>query len=592
MRLGLTERLALASLLRFAVAGALLYVALTNDSVTERGWLFALALGGGLLALWVSVLRLIQAVVRRIHSQAAASEHAALHDAVTELPNRILLYDRLQQATLAADRDHAAAAVVVIGLARFRQVNETLGHHCGDLLLAQVGARLSGMLRASDSVARLGGDEFALVLRSLREPEAAVALADKALAALAQPITLQGLEIEMEASAGIALYPEHESDPERLVQCAETAMEAAKRDHAGVAMYDPEADRGSAGRLTLLGELRRAISDGELILHYQPQVDVCSGRVTGVEALVRWQHPERGLIAPNDFVPLAEGSGLIRPLTLEVLRQAVAQCACWRRAGLDLRVAVNLSARNLLDVHLPDEVATVLAENGLPAGSLELEVTESTLMSDPLRARGVMTRLSEMGVALAIDDFGTGYSSLALLRELPVDTLKVDRSFVMRMQDQPDDAMIVRSTIGLAHSLGLRTVAEGVETEEVLDELRSLGCDMLQGFHLSRPLPCRRARELAGRLPLAGRLGRLARRGRGDRRDHVGHRRVVGRVAVVVRVYHSSVVADDESPRPQRDVALGHPGQHALAARPQPAAQRCSRRGTPCAHRDPARPRV
>jgi diguanylate cyclase (GGDEF)-like protein len=390
---------------------------------------------------------------------------------------------------LAAERDDTVAAVVVIDLARFREVNKTLGHHHGDLLLTRVGGRLTGLLRASDSVARLGGDEFALVLRSLRDPQAAVTVADKALQALAEPITLQGLEIEMEASAGVALHPEHGSDPERLIQHAEAAMEVAKRDHAGVAVYDPGSDSGSAGRLTLLGELRRAIYDGSLVLHYQPQVEVSSGTVTAVEALVRWRHPKRGLVPPVEFVPLAEGSGLIRPLTLAVLRQAIAQCAAWRRAGRELRVAVNLSARNLLDVQLPDEVAALLAEHELPASSLELEVTESTLMSDPLRARGVMARLSEMGIALAIDDFGTGYSSLALLRELPVDTLKVDRSFVMHMTEQEDDAMIVRSTIGLAHSLGLRTVAEGVETEEVLGELSRLGCDMLQGFHLTRALP-------------------------------------------------------------------------------------------------------
>jgi len=483
-RLGLARRLALASLMRFIVAGAVIYGVLAATSIAD--WL---VLSAGFLLLWVWVLRLMQAVVLRVRRQTAANEHAALHDAVTELPNRILLYDRLQQAILAADRDNAAAAVVVIDLARFRAVNETLGHHSGDLLLAQVGQRLAGILRASDSVARLGGDEFALVLRSLNEPEAAVTVADKALSALAEPITLQGLELELEASAGIALYPEHEADPERLVQCAETAMEAAKRDHAGVEVYDPEADRGSAGRLTLLGELRKAIGDGSLILHYQPQVDIRSGRVTSVEALVRWNHPERGLVPPVDFVPLAEGSGLIRPLTLEVLRQAVTQCAAWRAGGLDLRVAVNLSARNLLDVGLPEEVAAILAEHGVPPACLELEVTESTLMSDPLRAGGVMQRLSDMGIALAIDDFGTGYSSLALLRQLPVDTLKIDRGFVMQMDAQDDDAMIVRSTIGLARSLGLRTVAEGVETESVLEDLRALGCDMLQGFHLSRPLP-------------------------------------------------------------------------------------------------------
>jgi diguanylate cyclase (GGDEF)-like protein len=488
-RLDLMGRLALASVLRFGVAGVALYVLLRADPVAESGWLFALALAAGLALLWGWLLRLMHAVVGRVRRQAADNEHAALHDPVTELPNRILLYDRLQQAILAAERDAAAGAVAVIDLARFKEVNETLGHHNGDLLLARVGARLTDLLRATDSVARLGADEFALVLRTLRDPHAAVTVVDKALRALAEPITLQGIEIQLEASAGIALHPEHGSDPERLVQRAEAAMQAAKRGSTDIEIYDPECDRGSAGRLTLLGELRRGIGDGSLILHYQPQVDVREGVVTGVEALVRWQHSERGLVPPGEFVPLAEGSGLIRPLTLEVLRQGIERCAGWHRAGLELCLAVNLSARNLLDVQLPDQVAAMLAEHGLPPARLELEVTESTLMSDPLRARGVMARLSEMGIGLAIDDFGTGYSSLAFLRQLPVDTLKVDRSFVMHMHEQEDDAMIVRSTIGLAHSLGLRTVAEGVETEAVLVELRELDCDLLQGFHLSRPLP-------------------------------------------------------------------------------------------------------
>jgi diguanylate cyclase (GGDEF)-like protein len=377
-RLGLTRRLGLSSLAAFTIAGATLYALLTMDAVAQRGWLFALALAGGLALLWVWLQRVMRAVVSRVGRQVAESEHAALHDPVTELPNRILLHDRLQQAVLGADRDGTVAAVVVIDLARFREVNETLGHHHGDLLLARVGARLTRMLRASDSVARLGGDEF--VMRSLRDPEAVVTVTEKALEALAEPITLQGLEIEMEASAGVAFHPEHGSDPERLIQHAEAAMEAAKREHAGVEVYDPESDSGSAGRLKLLGELRRAISDDSLVLHYQPQVEVSSGRVTAVEALVRWRHPDRGLVPPVEFVPLAEGSGLIRPLTMEVLRQAITQGAAWHRAGRGLRVAVNLSARNLLDVQLPKDVAALLAEHELPASSLELEVTESTLM--------------------------------------------------------------------------------------------------------------------------------------------------------------------------------------------------------------------
>ena len=506
-RLTLPSRLAPASLAAFAVAGAALYLLLTSEAIRSERPLVALALSAILIVLWASVMGMMRQVQARVRRQAAHTEYAALHDPVTELPNRILLHDRVQQAVLAADRDGETVAVVLLDLNRFKEVNDTLGRHNGDLLLAEAGARLRGLLRASDTVARHGGDEFALVLRTVSDAHGARTAAESARAALAEPITLQGIEIETESSAGIALFPEHGSAPDRLIQRAEAAMEVAKDNHSGVEVYDPELDRSSASRLTLVGELRRAIADGSLLLHYQPQVDTRSGTVAGVEALVRWQHPTRGLVPPDEFIPLAEGSGLIRLLTLEVLDQAIAQCSRWRAEGIELTMAVNLSARNLLDLQLPDDVGVLLAKHDLQAGCLELEVTESTMMSDPLRARGVMTRLSRMGMALAIDDFGTGYSSLAYLRQLPLDSLKVDRSFVMRMHEEDGDAVIVRSTIGLAQSLGLRSVAEGVETQGVLDELRVLGCDLLQGYFISRPLPAAELERWLADCPWAARAG-------------------------------------------------------------------------------------
>jgi diguanylate cyclase (GGDEF)-like protein len=418
---------------------------------------------------------------RRIRQQ-------ALSDALTGLPNRTLLLDRAAQAIRQADRELVPAALLLIDLDRFKEVNDTLGHHCGDQLLIQVGQRLRAALRGVDTVARLGGDEFAVLLPAITTGEGAVTVAGKLQAALQEPFTLQGLALEVEASIGLALYPEHGSDPDELLQRADIAMYVAKDTHAGFVLFDRRQDQHSPRRLALLGELRRAIEGRQLLLHYQPKIDAHSGQVLGVEALVRWQHPTHGLVPPAEFIPLAERTGLIGPLTHYVMDAALHQCRDWRQAGHELPVAVNVSARRLLDLAFPDEVAELLARWEVPARLLVVEITESAIMADPAHAMQILGRLNQMGVGLSIDDFGTGYSSMAYLKSLPVHELKVDRSFVSQMTSNSSDAVIVRSTVDLGRNLGLRVVAEGVEDQTTLEALGALGCDAVQGYHVSRPV--------------------------------------------------------------------------------------------------------
>jgi diguanylate cyclase len=412
----------------------------------------------------------------------------ALSDALTGLPNRTLLRDRTNQAIRQADRELVPAALALIDLDRFKEVNDTLGHHYGDQLLVQVGERLRGALRAVDTVARLGGDEFAVLLPTIASAEGAVVVVRKLQDALGGSFVLEGLSLDVEASIGVALYPEHGNDPDELLQHADIAMYAAKQTHAGFMLFDPKLDQHSPRRLALLGELRRAIDSEQLVLHYQPKVDAHSGRVLGVEALVRWQHPQHGLLPPGEFIPLAERTGLIGPLTHYVLDAALRQCRAWQQTGRELTVAVNVSARRLLDPGFPDEVAGLLARWDAPARLLVVEITESAIMTDPAHALQVLDRLNQLGVQVSIDDFGTGYSSMAHLKSLPVHELKVDRSFVSQMTSNASDAVIVRSTVDLGRNLGLRVVAEGVEDPATVQELEALGCDAIQGYYISRPV--------------------------------------------------------------------------------------------------------
>ncbi len=427
--------------------------------------------------------------LRRLAQHGRLREHAATHDALTGLPNRTLLRDRTGQAIRQADRDLVPAALLLLDLDRFKEVNDTLGHHYGDQLLLQVGERLRRALRGVDTVARLGGDEFAVLLPKIATGEGAVAVANKLQTALEEPFALEGLSLDVEASIGVALYPDHAADADELLQRADIAMYTAKQTHAGFVLFDPKLDQHSPRRLALLGELRRALEQQQLVLHYQPKADAHTGRVLGVEALVRWQHPEHGLVPPDEFIPLAERTGLIAPLTHYVMDAALRQCRAWQQAGHELSVAVNISARRLLDLAFPEEVAGLLAAWQVPARQLVLEITESTIMADPAHALEILGRLNTMGVQLSIDDFGTGYSSMAYLKTLPVHELKVDRSFVTQMTSNASDAVIVHSTVDLGRNLGLRVVAEGVEDQTTWHELAALGCDAIQGYHVSRPVP-------------------------------------------------------------------------------------------------------
>jgi diguanylate cyclase (GGDEF)-like protein/PAS domain S-box-containing protein len=417
-----------------------------------------------------------------------ALEHQALHDSLTDLPNRALLHDRVQQAILSAHRTGTPVALLLMDLDRFKEINDTFGHHYGDLLLEQFGPRLHDVLRESDTIARLGGDEFAILLPGTDE-HGAIHVAEKILAVLGQPFDVEGHSLDVAASIGITLYPEHGADANTLLQRADVAMYHAKRTDTGYAIYAAEHDEYSPDRLTLIGELRQAIEQDQLLLHYQPKVNLKTERIAGVEALVRWQHPERGIIPPDQFIPLAEHTGIIRSLTAWVLNRALRQWRDWHQAGLDLSVAVNLSARSLHDPNLITTIASCLKTWSVPADRLEVELTESTLMADPVRGSEVLMRLHEMGVKLAIDDFGTGYSSLAYLKQLPIDEIKIDKSFVLEMLANDRDGFIVRSVADLGHSLGLDVVAEGVEDQQTLRLLTLMGCDIAQGYHLSRPLP-------------------------------------------------------------------------------------------------------
>ncbi len=415
-------------------------------------------------------------------------ERLALHDTLTGLPNRTLLLDRLEQALHVAQRQGDTLALLFLDLDRFKEINDTFGHHAGDLVLQEIGRRLPQVLRESDTVARLGGDEFAVVLPEASAATAHIA-AEKLLVALVRPCTVEGYRLDVGGSIGIALYPDHAGDVANLMRCADIAMYRAKRSGAGMSLYSPDADWHSPGRLALLSELRAALTRDELVLHYQPVVRFATGETTRVEALVRWQHPRYDLLGPDQFIPLAERTGLINDLTRWVLRSGIGQCAAWHRQGIEVGLAVNLSARNLHDPELPQTIYALLEMHGLPASSLKLELTESSIMADPDTALAVLNELRGAGVRIAIDDFGTGYSSLAYLRRLPVDEIKIDKSFVLDMATNENDAVIVRSAIELAHALGLQVVAEGVEDAETWQRLAQLGCDAGQAYYVARPMP-------------------------------------------------------------------------------------------------------
>ena len=436
-------------------------------------------------------------------AQEAELEHQALHDALTGLPNRSLLQDRLLQAIRMGQRDQHPMALMMMDLDRFKDVNDTFGHHSGDLLLREVAVRLTAELRASDTVARLGGDEFAIVLMGVESESVAAAGARKLLRALEPPFEIDGERFDVGASIGIALFPQHGDGADALMRRADVAMYVAKRSGSGYAVYAPEEDTHSPERLALTGDLREAIESGALELEYQLQIELATKRVVGVEALVRWRHPRHGLLLPDSFIPLAEHTGLVRPLGLWVLGEAIRQCRVWLDGGLRLRLSVNLSMRNLHDPSLLETLAGLLRQHRVEPGLLQIEITESTLMADPLHSVTVLGSLHEMGIELAIDDFGTGYSSLAYLRRLPVAEIKIDKSFVIDMASEENAAVIVRSTIDLGHNLGLKVVAEGVEDVAAWRILETGGCDIAQGNLFGPPESAEAVTRRLGSLPEA-----------------------------------------------------------------------------------------
>jgi diguanylate cyclase (GGDEF)-like protein len=416
--------------------------------------------------------------------------HEAVHDALTKLPNRAYLQRQLAGALDDVTEGRAAgAAVMILDLDGFKEVNDTLGHQQGDLLLVEVAERLTSAVGGVATVTRLGGDEFAVLLTGTADEDRAVQIGRRALRALEQPVDLDGLEVEVSGSIGIALAPAHGTEPAALLKRADMAMYDAKTSARGLRVYVPDLDTNDPRRLTLVSELRTALHSGGVAVHVQPQALLSTGRVVGVEALVRWQHPERGPVSPEEFVPIAERSGLIGLLTTRVLDDTLAASARWRAAGHDLAVAVNLSARSLHDADLVEEVSRLLRRHGVPSDRLTLEVTEGSVMTDPTRAIALLHQLRDLGVRLSVDDFGTGYSSLSYLKRLPVHEVKIDRSFVTGLRSGGEDVAIVRAIVDLGRHLGLEVVAEGVEDQQTWDLLDSIGCHVVQGWHLARPMP-------------------------------------------------------------------------------------------------------
>ena len=426
--------------------------------------------------------------VRKAHKQAEEwVKYSAHYDQLTDLPNRNLLYDCLEKTLESAKSASKPFALMLMDLDRFKEINDTVGHQAGDSLLQQVGLRLQGALRKADTVARLGGDEFGVLLPGV-DREAAERAAARFLKAFELPFQIGAIALTVQASIGIALFPQYGTDRDSLMRYADVAMYLAKESGSGYALYSPDRDSYSTERLALMADLHRAIDLNQLFLVYQPKLNLQTGAITGMESLARWQHPELGLIPPDRFITPAERTGFIKPLTMWGLQTALTQARTWSKGGSDVPISVNLSARTLHDGSFSDRVKELLENQGIAPEQLELEITESAIMVDPRRALEILRQISAMGVALSIDDFGTGYSSLSYLKKLPVNAVKIDKSFVLTMTADQNDAQIVRSTIDLAHNLGMKVIAEGVETREAWNQLLALGCDEAQGYYMSRPL--------------------------------------------------------------------------------------------------------
>ncbi|RUM39085.1 MAG: GGDEF-domain containing protein [Desulfobulbus sp.] len=417
--------------------------------------------------------------------------YEATHDSLTELPNRVLLHDRLDRALTTAVRYNYLVGVIILDLDRFKEVNDTLGHFAGDKLLKQVALRLTGVVRKSDTLARMGGDEFAILLTHVKDTQDLDLFINRILKVMVLPFKISGMSLDLQASMGIALCPDHGKDVDTLIQRAEVAMYAAKQQKNGYAVYSKNLDRFSPKRLTLMGELRQALQRDELVLYYQPQIDLKTRTVKQAEALIRWEHPVHGLLPPNEFIKLAERTGLIKDLTNWVLDESISQILKWEQQDFPMTLAVNISPSCLLNTDLPEIIIGSLGSHNLGRSMLTIEITETSIIQDPELASEVLNRLKKLGADISIDDFGTGYSSLALLKKLPVSEMKIDKSFVMDMLNNDDDETIVKSIIDLAHNLGLSVVAEGVESLVIAQRLQQLNCDTLQGYYFSKPLPAK-----------------------------------------------------------------------------------------------------
>ncbi|HXG59236.1 MAG TPA: EAL domain-containing protein [Thermoanaerobaculia bacterium] len=439
---------------------------------------------GGELTHWVAFLRDITESKRDV----LELRHQALHDALTALPNRTLLFQQLEKAVLetAGTRNHLA--LLLMDLDRFKEVNDTFGHHFGDMLLKEVAWRLRNQLRRSDTVARLGGDEFAVVLPEIHDANEVARIARNVLNALQQPFIVDDQVLEVGASIGIALYPTHGTDARTLLRRADVAMYAAKESQLGYSFHRDDRDDRSPEQLSLIVEMRTAVQRNEFELHYQPKLHLRSGLVTRVETLIRWNHPRKGQLSPTVFVPIAERTGLIRPITDWLLERVMQQCREWMDTGAPVHVAINISAKSLLEQTLPAKVQAALEKWRVDPRFLKIEITESSIMADPAHALAIMSMIQSMGVRLSVDDFGTGYSSLTHLRQLPIDEIKIDKSFVGGMATSEADAAIVRTVIHLAHDLGKQVCAEGVENAETWRMLRDMGCDLIQGYWVAHPM--------------------------------------------------------------------------------------------------------
>ncbi|HET6866934.1 MAG TPA: EAL domain-containing protein, partial [Solirubrobacteraceae bacterium] len=470
----------------------LLSAQLFSALLTMAATYVAIAAGTGGIVLTMLALLIFQYLIGELLKSKARGEQlhrVATTDELTGLANRERFRARLDQRIAAAKDTDEVFAVMLLDLDRFKEVNDTLGHHYGDELLRDLGPRLAEAVGPEGLVARLGGDEFAVLpAEATGDTDELEAIARGLMRCVQQPVAVDEMTLEVGVSIGVARFPRDGGDPHSLLRSADVAMYAAKEAHSGCKIYAAALDRHSVRRLSVLSEFRRALDSDEIVVFYQPLVEMDGMTPSGAEGLVRWQHPELGLLPPSDFIPIIEQTGLIGPLTRHVLEQAVARCAGWRQAGKNMTVSVNLSVRNLLDPDLPSLIGDLLTLYGLDPEALHLEITESMLMSDPDRSLVTLTRLNQLGVGLSVDDYGTGYSSLANLRRLPIDELKIDRSFVSPMLRDESDLIIVRSTINLGHDLGLKVVAEGVEDEATLHRLAGLGCDFAQGYHFSKPL--------------------------------------------------------------------------------------------------------